>query len=197
MIVPFSYFYLLTPKQFIYFTVLNAWKRMRRPSSLPKVQPTLHTSMAAVKCHILYQLLLTDIPRTLPAAQDSTPRRGCGNRAACQRYSRRSTRWWLPWSVTSLTTHFSSLISLELYLLHRTGRLEEDAATEKLAKDTADAPHVDGCRVVPRPHQYLWGSVVLGHHLLRHVLTLIWLFYPRQTKVADLIRQATTLHSKY
>lgn len=76
----------------------GAQKRIRRPSSSPKIQPTLHTSTAAVRSHILYPLLLTDNPRALPVAQDWTPGREFGARAARQRYSRHSIRRRLPCS---------------------------------------------------------------------------------------------------
>ena len=56
--------------------------------------------------------------------------------------------------------------------------LEEDAATEQLPEDAADAPDVYGVGVVLGPQEDLGGPVVLGDHLLGHRLPAVLLLHP-------------------
>lgn len=72
------------------------------------------------------------------------------------------------------------------YLLDGTLSLEEDASAKQLGKDAAHRPDVDGVGIVPAPHQDLWRSVVLRHHLLGHVTRRIRLLHSRQAKVTNL-----------
>lgn len=73
----------------------------------------------------------------------------------------------------------------QLQLLHRALRLEQDAPAEQFAENAAHRPHIDGGRIVARAHQNLGRPIVLGDHLLCHVLRLIRLLDARQSEVAD------------
>lgn len=78
------------------------------------------------------------------------------------------------------------IMSVGEYLLDGTLGLEEDASAKQLGKDAAHRPDVDGVGIVPAPHQDLWRSVVLRHHLLGHVTRRIWLLHSCQAKVTNL-----------
>lgn len=79
-------------------------------------------------------------------------------------------------------------MSVGEYLLDGTLGLEEDASAKQLGKDAAHRPDVDGVGIVPAPHQDLWRSVVLRHHLLGHVTRLVQLLHSRQAKVTNLYK---------
>lgn len=75
------------------------------------------------------------------------------------------------------------------YLLNWTLCLEENTSSQQFSKNAAHTPDINCSWIVTRSHQNLWCTVVLCHHLLCHVLWLIRLFYPCQTKVTDLRTQ--------
>ena len=56
--------------------------------------------------------------------------------------------------------------------------LEQNPASEKLSKDAANGPDVDGVGVVLRAQQDLRGAVVLSHNLLGHRLARVLLLHP-------------------
>lgn len=74
----------------------------------------------------------------------------------------------------------------QLQLLHRILCLEEDATAQQLAKNAAHRPYIHRRRVVASAHQNLRCAIVLGDHLLGHVLGLIRLLDAGQSKVTDL-----------
>ena len=75
------------------------------------------------------------------------------------------------------------------HLLNGGLSLEEDAAAEEFAEDAADAPDVDGGRVVTRPHEDLRGPVVLRHHLLRHGFVGVCLLHSGQSEITYLFNK--------
>lgn len=81
----------------------------------------------------------------------------------------------------------------QLQLLDGALRLEEDAPAEQLAEYAAHGPDVHRRRVVARAHQDLRAAVVLGDHLLRHVLRLVGLLHAGQPEVANLQRRERTV----
>ena len=56
--------------------------------------------------------------------------------------------------------------------------LEQNPASEKLSKDAANGPDVDGVGVVLRTQQDLRGAVVLSHNLLGHRLAGVLFLHP-------------------
>lgn len=95
---------------------------------------------------------------------------------------------WVVWIGQILSTDRALNMSVGEYLLDGTLGLEEDASAKQLGKDTAHRPDVDGVEIVPAPHQDLWCSVVLRHHLLSHVTRLVQLLHSCQAKVTNLCR---------
>ncbi len=95
---------------------------------------------------------------------------------------------WVVWIGQILPTDRALNMSVGEYLLDGTLGLEEDASAKQLGKDTAHRPDVDGIGIVPAPHQDLWCSVVLRHHLLGHVTRLVQLLHSCQAKVTNLCR---------
>lgn len=76
--------------------------------------------------------------------------------------------------------------SSEAHLLNGTLRLEEDAPAQQLGEDAAHGPDVDGVGIVAAPHEDLRGPVILRHHFLSHVPSLVRLLHPGQAEIADL-----------
>lgn len=72
------------------------------------------------------------------------------------------------------------------YLLNGALGLEEDSSPQKFSKDASHRPNVNWTSVVPGSHEDLRGPVILSDYLLSHVLGLVWLLYPGQTKVTNL-----------
>lgn len=93
---------------------------------------------------------------------------------------------WAVWKSPFLPTDRVLSMSVGEYLLDGTLGLEEDASAKQLGKDAAHRPDVDGVGIVPAPHQDLWRSIVLRHHLLGHVTRRIWLLHSCQAKVTNL-----------
>lgn len=78
------------------------------------------------------------------------------------------------------------LQSLLRYLLNWALGLKEDAPAKEFGENAAHGPNINWTSIMPAAHQDFRGPVILSNHLLSHVLGLIWLLYPGQTKIADL-----------
>lgn len=79
----------------------------------------------------------------------------------------------------------------EFQLLDGALGLEQNASAQKLAKDAAHAPHVDGRGVVFGAHEDLGSAVVLRHDLLSHVFAAVLFFDPEMVnKVMKLAAEA-------